>query len=107
MAEQPDRQKRFIPAAPSQEQLQPWMAQACQPEDVGALRAVYAGTASEHMQRRAMEFILKQLCGVGRPCFVPGEEGRRATDLALGKQQVGLEIIALCSIKSKPGGEQP
>lgn len=108
MPEQPAQRKgRIVPAAAAKEQLQPWLPQQCDPADVAALRAVYAGNASEHQQRRAVDFVIKRLCGVGSLPFVPGgEDGRRATDLALGKQQVGIEILNLVATRVNPGGEQ-
>ena len=106
MPEQPDK-RRVRPAPPDKALREPWAPQECAPEDVGALRAVYRGDAPEHLQRRAMDFIIKHLCGVGRNPFVPGgEDGRRATDLAIGKQQVGLEILNLVATKTTTGGEQ-
>lgn len=110
MPEQPTNTagRRLRPAPQPKTASEPWTPQECSPEDVGALRGVYLGTASEHMQRHAMDFIVKRLCGVGEFPFVPGgEDGRRATDFKAGKQHVGLEILALVSTKTKPGGEQP
>ena len=107
MPEQPT-QRRIRPAAPQKTVVQPWTPHECDPEDVGALRAVYHGTAAEHQQRRAMDFIVKRLCGVGEFTYIPGgEDGRRATDFKAGKQHVGLEILSLVAVKVKPGGEQP
>lgn len=106
MAEQPV-QRRVRPAPADKAIREPWNPQECATEDVGALRAVYRGDAPEHLQRRAMDFIIKTLCGVGRNPFVPGgEDGRRATDLAIGKQQVGLEILNLVATKTQQRGEQ-
>lgn len=108
MPEQPaNTSRRIRPAAPSKQHREPWTPQECTPEDIGALRAVYRGEAPAHLQQRAMDFIVKHLCGVGRPAFIPGgEDGRRATDLALGKQQVGLEILNLVATKTTTRGEQ-
>lgn len=109
MAEQPTAPKtrKLVPARPAHETLQPWMPQPVSAEDLAALRAVYHGTATEHQQRRCLDFVIKDLCGVGRLAFVPGPDGSRATDLALGKQQVGLELVNLISAKTqRAGGEQ-
>lgn len=108
MPEQPQQRKvRIRPIPPAKTATQPWTPHEADSEDVGALRAVYHGTASEHMQRRALDFVIKRLCGVGEFTFIPGgEDGRRATDFKAGKQHVGLEILSLVSTKVKPGGEQ-
>ena len=96
------------PLPPDRAILSPWLPQECEPEDAAALRAVYRGDAPPHMQQRCMNFIIKTLCGIGRNPYVPGgEDGRRATDLAIGKQQVGLEILNLVETKTTTRGEQP
>ena len=58
--------------------------------DAMAIKAVAAGTADEHQQRRAITHILQRLCEMGRLAYVP--ESDRDTCLALGRQSVGFEI---------------
>ena len=109
MPEQPQQRKaRLKPAPAPKTAAQPWTPHEADAEDVGALRAVYHGNAAEHQQRRAIDFVIKRLCGVGEFTFIPGaEDGRRATDFKAGKQHVGLEILSLVSTKVTRGGEQP
>ncbi len=108
MPEQPQKkpERKLVPKAPQRAEHQPWVPEPVSPEDLGAVRAVYHGTALEHQQRRAMEFIIKQLCGIGRIAFIPGPDGARATDLALGKQMVGIELVNIVQAKTQTRGEQ-
>lgn len=62
---------------------------------VAAIKALNAGTATAEQQRRALDFIIHNVCGTYEEQFCPGEEGRRATDYALGKRRVGLYLVSL------------
>lgn len=110
MSEQPSPRPRKRTIAPSgipDAQLKPWLAPECDPSDIYALQAVYNGRATDEQQRRAMDFIIKELCGVNRSTFVPGPDGQRASDLAQGKQLVGHVIVSLLTVRINPRGEQP
>lgn len=63
--------------------------------DVASVKALFAGTATEAQQQRAMHFILVTVCGVDEDPFCPTEDGRRHTDYALGKRRVGLYLRSL------------
>lgn len=66
--------------------------------DVVAMQALYAGAASQVEQQRAFAWILK-LTGINdEPFFPGGEDGRRMTDMALGKQNVGRQIMKLVKL---------
>jgi hypothetical protein len=62
--------------------------------EVASLKALAAGTASEHQQKGALAFIITRLCESYEEQFCPGEDGRRATDYALGKRRVGTMITS-------------
>lgn len=63
--------------------------------EVASIKALSNGTASEHQQQTALHFILVKVCCVDDEPFCPGEDGRRATDYALGKRRVGLYLRSL------------
>lgn len=109
MSEQPTgrRSKRTLePVELPASQAKPWLAPACDPADVYAVQAVYNGRATPEQQRRALDFVMKDVCGINRSTFVPGPDGR-ASDLAQGKQLVGHIIASLLTIRVNPQGEQP
>ena len=105
MSEQPGKPKRFGPHDLPRAQREPWLPREFDVSDSAAVRAVRNGVATEHQQRTAMEFIITKLCGVGMQPFVPGDPA--ATNLALGRLAVGLELINLSEIRLRSDGEQP
>lgn len=58
--------------------------------DAMSVKAVAEGRADEHQQRRAMAWILRGLCEMGRLAYSPDSE--RDTAFALGRQSVGFEL---------------
>ena len=72
-------------------------------EDVHALQAVEHGRASEEQQRRAMEFIVKVVCGTYDMMFRPSDV--YSTHVAEGKRIAGLHIVTLLKTKLKITGE--
>ena len=63
---------------------------------VRAVRAVYAGEATPAEQVLAIKWILYDAAKVTHGCMVyGGEDGRRATDHALGAKSVGEQIVHL------------
>jgi hypothetical protein len=58
--------------------------------DALAIKAVAEGRADEHQQRRAVKWLLRGLCEVGRLAYSPDSE--RDTAFALGRQSVGFEV---------------
>lgn len=62
------------------------------------MQRLAAGTANAIEQKRAMKWILT-CTGVLDQAFRPGgEDGRRDTDFALGKQSIGLQIMKLARV---------
>lgn len=62
------------------------------------MRALYAGTAMEHQQRMAFDYICEMSYNGGAHYF-PGESGRRDTDFALGRAFVGQILKTLVRVK--------
>lgn len=108
MSEQPKNTgSRSFTARIPDAQLKPWLPPELDVEDMGAIRAVWNGTAAAHQQRKALECIVKKLCGTDHSAFVPGgEEGRRATDYALGKADIARLITSIINTNPHAGGEQ-
>lgn len=82
-------------------EARPWLPTEYSDEDVGALKALARGDCPEHQQRRAMKFIVEQLCGVYDLEFRPGPEGDRESAFAGGKRWVGLQIVKMVNLPSK------
>lgn len=69
--------------------------------DIAALKALREGRADPHQQTLALEWIVHALCGTYDMPFRPGgEDGRRDTDFACGKQFVGQQIVKLINLPS-------
>jgi hypothetical protein len=98
MAEQPEqRRRRRSPAEATQEHA-PWKPTPWEAADALAMQRLAAGTANAIEQKRAMKWILT-CTGVLDQAFRPGgEDGRRDTDFALGKQSIGLQIMKLARV---------
>lgn len=58
--------------------------------DAMAIKAVAEGRAEPYQQQRAIAWILRGVCGIGRLPFEP--ESERATSFLLGRQSVGFEM---------------
>lgn len=64
--------------------------------DIGAIKALYAGRATEQQQRHALELIVGRMAGKDDLSWRPGGvEGQRATDFAEGRRFVGLQLVRL------------
>lgn len=61
--------------------------------DIYALQALATGTASEDQQKRALKYIVENVCQTYQPSYRP--EGDRETAFAEGRRAVGLRLIAL------------
>lgn len=106
-----------MPAAAKKEkpppQLLPWQlpVERIPADAIVAIRAIADGTANEHQQRRAFEFIREDMCGVDRMTYWPGgEDGRRASDFAEGKRWVGTMLRRITRLKPErvdPRGAPP
>lgn len=98
-----------IPKAPRPE---PWMPVEWEPEDAHAVQAVMYGRASEDQQKRAMRFIVEQVCATNDLSYRPSSD--RDTAFAEGKRYVGLQLrkfaqinIAALRGKQTEQGETP
>lgn len=60
---------------------------------VGAIQATYRGTASEHQQMLAMEWIMKQAANLPGVSFRAGDS--HATAFLEGRRFVGAQILSL------------
>lgn len=63
--------------------------------DVAAMQALRSGTANDGQQKHALKWILDSACGL--PLW-PYRPDQRETDIALGRQFVGQQIVGLLSI---------
>lgn len=89
---QPAKRGR-IPNAPRPE---PWKPAEWEPEDAYAVQAVMSGRASEEQQRRAMRFLVDQVCGTYDLSYRPMSD--RDTAFAEGKRFVGLQLVKFAQI---------
>lgn len=85
--------KRAVAPVPTQPADQPatWTI-----PDVGAIQAVYRGTASEHQQSLALDWIIKQAAQIGGQSFRAGDS--HATAFHEGRRFVGMQIMGLLAI---------
>lgn len=90
MAEQPAKPRKHVPKIPPAFQPGEWEL-----ADVNAIQALERGTATKEQQKRALEWILYQACKFADFPFRPGEDGRRDTDFALGRQFPAKQIVKL------------
>ncbi len=63
--------------------------------DATAMQALAAGTANDGQQKRALDWIIKDACGL--PLW-PYRESQRETDIALGRHFVGQQIVGLLHV---------
>jgi hypothetical protein len=94
-----------IPGAPHKE---PWKPPRWEVADAAAIQAVALGRASQDQQRRAMTFIIHNLCGTYDVSYRPGSS--EDTIFAEGKRFVGLECVKfinlnLSKLRNKPAEE--
>jgi hypothetical protein len=69
---------------------------------VDALKALWAGEATPHQQRMALEWIIYIASGYGdEPFRSDTDGGERETSYALGRQYVGRQIIKLLGFEGK------
>lgn len=68
------------------------------PEDAAALQALQKGVANAAQQQRALDWIVLQACRTYDFAFRPGANDRD-TNIALGRQFVGQQIVKLLNIK--------
>lgn len=74
-----------------------WHPPPYQLDDIRAVQAVAAGTASAAEQKRALDWIVNTAAQTYDEPFVPGQEDVRA--YVLGRRSVGLAIVKLIKLK--------
>lgn len=88
----------------------PWKPPAFDPADAAALQALQRGNATPEQQKRALDWIVLKACATYDFAYRPGPVGERDTNIALGRQFVGQQIVKLLNLKigllTKRGGEQ-
>lgn len=82
--------------APKVPRPEPWKPAEWDPEDGHAIQAVMYGRASEAQQKRAMTFIVHNICGTYDLSFRPGSD--RDTAFAEGKRHVGLQLVKFANL---------
>ena len=69
--------------------------------DVAAIQAIARGDADPEQQKKALNFIIKEVCGTYNASYRQGEDGRRDTDFLEGRRSVGLTLVSTCLINIK------
>ncbi len=70
--------------------------------DAKAMKAFAEGVANEGQQKRVLDWLLNKACGLST---WPYKESQRETDIALGRQMVGHQIVALIRVNLSSFGE--
>lgn len=74
--------------------ITPWTPASYTDPDVYALKALQAGEAEPHQQKRALDFIINVVCKTYDLSWQDDSRGgERATSFAEGKRFVGLQIV--------------
>lgn len=95
---------RKAAAAPHAE---PWRPPAYDDADVAAIKALAAGNASESQQQRALAWVVNSASATYDLSFRPGaSEGERATAFAEGRRFVGLQIVKMLKLRTRPQAER-
>ena len=94
--------RKPIPGAPKREA---WHPPDWEIPDAAALQALARGTATEEQQRRALQYVIENICGTYDMSFRSGRPDDSA--FAEGKRFVGLQIVKLLklnlgAIRGKP-----
>lgn len=100
MARNPDSKRSAHDAA--------WLPVAYEKADVAAMQALDRGDASPDAQKRALAFIVNNICRTYDLSFRP--DSPRVTDFAEGKRYVGTQIVTLIKLnlsKIQTGPEPP
>lgn len=77
--------------------VNPWDECDWEPADASAIQALFRGDASEVQQKRAINFIVTNVCAL--PYLGFDAKSERNTTYALGKQYVGHKIVQLSRIQ--------
>lgn len=97
MASEQDKPRRKSPAAAAAAHA-PYIPTPWENADALSMKKLREGAASPVEQRRALDWILR-CTGLTDEAYRPGDEaGRRDTDFALGKANVGRQIAKLLNL---------
>ena len=91
----PERSK--TPTSAQLLEASPWLPAEWDLADASALQALARGDASPEMQRRALNWVIRQACGTYDFAYRPGQNDRD-TNLALGRQFAGQQIVKLLGL---------
>ena len=78
----------------------PWQNPEWEPADASAIQAVFGGRADPDQQKRAIHFIVKNVCALEYLAF--DEKSDRNTTFTLGKQSVGHFVVMLSRLNLGP-----
>lgn len=73
-----------------------------EPVVAAGLKAMGTGTASEHQQRKVLDWLLRGAAGIGSQSFRGGDP--YATAFAEGRRHVGIQIMLLMEMKEAQNG---
>jgi len=74
----------------------PWAPVEYEDADIGAFKSLVLGEATEEQQRRALKFIVEEICKTYDLSYRPDSE--RDSAFAEGKRFVGLQIVKLTKL---------
>lgn len=78
--------------------LKPWDTAIFDVADANAVQALARGEATGDQQKRALSWIINRCCLVGKlPFATDAEGGERGTNVLLGRQFVGNQIMRLAN----------
>jgi hypothetical protein len=83
----------------------PWKPADYEIPDVAAVQALHRGDATDEQQRRALRYLIENLCGTYDLAYRPASP--RDTDFALGKAWVGQQLVKLLHINVQALKEDP
>ncbi len=64
-------------------------------QDVLAVQALAAGTASAEQQQRALRYVIEALARYYDLSYCPGPDGERDTAMAEGRRFVGAQLVLM------------
>lgn len=76
---------------------EPWKPAPYDEPDMMAMKALAAGVANEHQQKRVLKWIVEAACATYDQPYRPGVNGRD-TDFACGRMFVGQQIVKLVNM---------
>ena len=80
----------------------PWKPTPYGEEEAGAAKALFRGEAKPHQQQLFLDWLINIASGTYDESYRPGEEGRRDTDYALGKANVGRTVVKMIKVNIQP-----